>query len=91
MGSDASAIWCTGVGAVFAEVAPLGRLTPFDGVIGRLTLFEGVDEGCEAEPLAVCFKGVEITLEAEVAGRLAMFKGVIEEVEVEPFTIPLAA
>lgn len=59
--------------------------------VGRLTLFEGVDEGCEAEPLAVCFKGVEMTLEAEVAGRLAMFKGLIEEVEVEPVTIPLAA
>jgi hypothetical protein len=60
-------------------------------VIGRLTLCEGVADECEAEPLAVCPKGVEFTFEGEVAGRLAMLEGVIEEVEVEPFTIPLAA
>jgi hypothetical protein len=32
MGSDASAIWCTGVGAVFAGVVPFERLTLFEGV-----------------------------------------------------------
>lgn len=59
-------------------------------VSGRLTLCEGVVEECEAEPLAVCLKGVEFVFETEPAGRLADFVGVIDEVEVEPFTIPFA-
>jgi hypothetical protein len=59
-------------------------------VIGRLTLCEGVADECEAEPLAVCPKGVEFTFEGEVAGRLGICEGVVDELGVEPFTIPFA-
>lgn len=59
-------------------------------VIGRPTICEGVTEECEAEPLALCPKGVEFVCEAEPAGRLADPEGVFVELEVEPFTIPFA-
>jgi hypothetical protein len=74
MGSDASAIWCTGVGAVFAGVAPFGRLTLFEGVT--------VERGAEA--LASCRCGVLIVL---AIGRLALFEGVAEECEAEPLAV----
>jgi hypothetical protein len=110
MGSDSSAVRCTGIGAVFAGVAPLDRLTLLEGVsaerdvgasvsgfwdmvavllVGRLTLFDGVAEGCEADPLGAYLGGVEVAVEAGSSGRLAAFEGVAEFHETEPFAVPL--
>ena len=58
---------------------------------GLLRPLEGVNEVCVAEPLGVCFEGVEVTVEAEKAGRIATCEGVIDDLGVDPFAIPFAA
>jgi hypothetical protein len=55
-------------------------------LVGRLTLFDGVAEGCEAESLGAYVGGVEVAVEAKSSGRLAAFEGVAEFREAVPLT-----
>ena len=74
MGSDASAIRCTGVGAVLAGVAP------FD----RLILLVGVVIEREVESLVSGIWGVVAVF---VIGRLTLCEGVADECEAGPLAV----